>query len=292
MIKSMTGYGSAKGASGKLEVSIELKSVNNRYLDCSIKMPRVFSAFEDPMKAIVQKHISRGKVDVYVAVDSSNADDVEIKVNRPLAAAYLSALRDMALQFDLSCNISAMDLTRFPDVLQAEKRETDAEQLCSDICSILEAALAGFDGMREREGDKLSRDISLRLDEIERLTSAAEEISPRSVAEYRKKLEARMQEFLQAASIDEQRILAEAAIFADRTAISEETVRLRSHIAQLREMLQSREPVGRKIDFLVQEFNREANTIGSKGNDKEMARVIVDLKAEIEKIREQAQNIE
>ena len=292
MIRSMTGFGSAKGACGKMEISIELKCLNNRYLDCTVKLPRVFSSLEEPLKAIVQKHISRGKVDVYIAIDTSNSDDIDIKVNHPLVKAYVSALRSMAEENGLSCDFSITDLTRFPDVLQAEKREVDAEQLCADISGILEEALCGFNEMRLREGEKLKRDITARLVEIERLTAVAEEISPRSVAEYRKKLETRMSEILQTANIDEARILTEAAIFADRTAINEETVRLRSHIAQLRELLDSKESVGRKIDFLVQEFNREANTIGSKGNDVEMSRTIVDLKAEIEKIREQAQNIE
>ena len=292
MIKSMTGYGGAKGASGKLEISIEIKSVNNRYLDCSIKQPRVFSAFEESLKSAVQKHISRGKVDVYVTADSSKADDMAIKVNRPLAEAYLAALKTLSDEYGLKGSVSAMDLTRFPDVLAAEKREADPERLCADICAILEQALRDFNEMRVREGEKLRCDITERLGEIERLTVLVEELSPRSVAEYRKKLETRMQEVLQSTEIDEQRILMEAAIFSDRVAINEETVRLRSHIGQLRELLVSREPVGRKIDFLVQEFNREANTIGSKGNDAEMSRIIVDMKAEIEKIREQAQNIE
>ena len=292
MIRSMTGYGGAKGVSGKLEVSIEIKSVNNRYLDCTIKMPRVFSSFEENLKALVQKYISRGKVDVFVSIDSSNADDVEIKLNRPLAEAYLTTLRSMKDEYNLSGSIEVMDLAGFPDVLKAEKREADTDRLCSDISAVLEEALVGFNEMRSREGMKLSADISERLERIEKLNDTAMEISPVSVADYRRKLEARMQEVLQSASIDEARILTEAAIFADRVAINEETVRLRSHIEQLREMLVSRESVGRKIDFIVQEFNREANTIGSKGNDAEMARIIVDMKAEIEKIREQAQNIE
>jgi len=292
MIKSMTGYGGAKGASGKIDITVEIKSVNNRYHDCTIKIPRVFVSFEESLKSIVQGHISRGKVDVFVTIDSSKSDDVEIRLNRPLAEAYLSTLRAMKSEYGLGGDLSALDLARFPDVLQAEKREADAEQLCADISAVLEDALAGFDEMRAREGERLCNDIFARLDAIEKLTVMAEEISPRSVAEYRKKLEARMQEILQTAGIDEARILTEAAIFADRVSINEETVRLRSHIAQLRDMLHSGEPVGRKIDFLVQEFNREANTIGSKGNDAELSRLVVDLKAEIEKIREQAQNIE
>jgi len=292
MIRSMTGYGAASGASGKLEISVEIKSVNNRYLDCTVKLPRVFASIEEPLKSIVQKHISRGKVDVFVAIDSSSADDVEIKLNRPLAEAYLSALRELTGEYSLSGNVSAIELSRFPDVLKAEKREADHEQLCADISAVLVEAVSEFNKMRMREGEKLFSDISARLSEIERLTALAVEISPRSVNEFRKKLESRMQEILETSDVDPQRILTEAAIFADRVAINEETVRLYSHIAQLREMLESLEPVGRKIDFLVQEFNREANTMGSKGNDTEMTRLIVDMKAEIEKIREQAQNIE
>jgi len=292
MIKSMTGYGGAKGASDKLEISIEIKSVNNRYLDINIKLPRVFNSIEEALKTTVQGAISRGKVDVYVSIDSSNADEIEIKINRPLVEAYVTALRTIAWENELSSDIRVADLTRFPDILQAEKRELDAEKLGIDVNSILEAALSDFNEMRKREGEKLGRDISARLDEIEKLTTLAEDLSPKSVEEYRKKLETRMNEVLQASNIDEARILTEAAVFADRVAINEETVRLRSHISQLRELINGTEPVGRKIDFLVQEFNREANTIGSKGNDTEMAKIIVELKSEIEKIREQAQNIE
>ena len=292
MIKSMTGYGSAKGVSGKTEITIEVKSVNSRFLDCTFKMPRVLSAIEETLKTIVQTHVIRGKVDIYISVDSSKSDDIDIKLNRPLAEAYLAVFKTMSEEYALSKTVSVMDLARLPDVLQAEKREADLGQLGEDMSGILKEALLGFDDMRVREGQKLSSNILQRLDEIERLTKLTEEISPRSVAEYRAKLEMRMREVLQTAEVDDSRLLTEAAIFADRVAINEETVRLHSHIAQLRDMLESHDAVGRKIDFLVQEFNREANTIGSKGNDGEMARVIVDLKAEIEKIREQAQNIE
>jgi uncharacterized protein (TIGR00255 family) len=288
----MTGYGGAKGASGKLEISIEVKSVNNRYLDCSIKMPRMFSSFEESLKAIVQENISRGKVDVSVSVDSSNADDVEIKVNHLLAKSYITALRSIAWENELSADINVTDLTRYPDILQAAKREINTETIREDVCVILRDALIGFNKMRISEGEKLSADMLARLDGIENLTKMAEEVSPKSVEEYRSKLEARMTEVLQATGIDEARILTEAAIFADRVTINEETVRLRSHIGQMRELMSNKEPVGRKIDFLLQEFNREANTIGSKGNNAQMSKIVVDLKAEIEKIREQAQNIE
>jgi uncharacterized protein (TIGR00255 family) len=292
MIKSMTGYGGAKGTSGKLEISIEVRSVNNRYLDSNIKMPRVFNSLEETFKSIVHDTISRGKVDVYITIDSTKSDDIEIRINRPLVTAYVAALRTIAWENELSSDIRVADLTRFPDILQAEKREADTELMRSDISNILITALSDFNAMREREGTKLSIDIADRLDEIEKLTQTAEELSPKSALEYRKKLEARISEILQSSNIDEARILTEAAIFADKTAISEELVRLKSHINQLRQLLLSSEPVGRKIDFIVQELNREANTIGSKGNDVEMSKVIVDLKSEIEKIREQAQNIE
>jgi len=292
MIRSMTGYGSAKGFSGKFEISAEIRSVNNRFLDCTVKMPRVCNAFEDRFKALIQKGITRGKVDAYISVDSSKADDVEITVNQPLAAAYIKAVKAISDEHEIPVNIDVMDIARFPDVLQAVKREYDAEMLGDDIYAVLGEALAGFNAMRGREGARLGRDISERLDSIENLTELAGEISPKSVAEYRAKLEARLVEMLGSADIDEARILTEAAVFADRVAINEETVRLKSHISQLRDMLDSTEPVGRKMDFIVQELNREANTIGSKGNDAAMSRVIIELKAEIEKIREQAQNIE
>lgn len=292
MIKSMTGYGCAKGTSGDIDITVELKSVNNRYLDCNIRMPRVYSAFEDALKTAVTKSISRGKVDVYVNIDSSKANNVTVTFNKPVADAYMTVLKSISQEYGLSASVNAIELTRFPDVLQIEKNEADTETLSKDVCAVLTEALRDFETMRVREGENLATDITKRLAQIELLTEKAEEFSPKSVAEYRTKLETRMSEVLQTKDIDSARILMEAAIFADRVAINEETVRLKSHLDQLRTMLKSREPVGRKIDFMIQELNREANTIGSKGNDAEMARIVVDLKAEIEKIREQAQNIE
>jgi uncharacterized protein (TIGR00255 family) len=292
MIKSMTGYGAAKGLSGKIEISVELKSVNNRYLDCTVKLPRVFLALEKPLKSLVQERISRGKVDVFVSIDMSNSDDVEIKVNSKLAQGYVSALRQMAEDFDLDGAIKAVDLTRFPDIIQAEKIETDIDKLCEDCCAILTEAIDKFDEMRHYEGAKLKDDISARLDEIEKHAIIIERSAPEIVEAYRLKIENRIKEILEGQDIDQTRILTEAAIFADRTAIDEELIRLRSHISQLRQILNDSEPVGRKIDFLLQEFNREVNTISSKSSDIEMSKVAVDLKAEVEKIREQAQNIE
>jgi uncharacterized protein (TIGR00255 family) len=288
----MTGYGAAKGGSGALEISIELKSVNNRYLDCSVKIPRAYMAAEEPLKAIVARHISRGKADVFVSVDASGAQDAVVRVNKPAAAGYLAALRGLAEEYGLSAEVSAMELTRFPDVLQVEKRETGTEELYADLAAALEDALRGFDGMRAREGERLFEDVTARLAELERLAARAAARSPETVAEYRARLSARMAEVLQNTELDESRILTEAAIFADKIAVNEELVRIDSHLGQIRAALDSGEPVGRRLDFLVQELNREANTLGSKCSDAELAGIVVDMKAEIEKIREQAQNIE
>ena len=292
MIKSMTGYGTARGFSGSLEISIEIKSVNSRYLECSIRIPRIYISMEDALKSIVGKYLSRGKIDVFVAIDSSKAKDVDITVNSHLAEAYISTLRKLANDYGLSDKFSVIEIARFPDVLQAEKIEADHVQLASDLCALLEEALDSFNEMRQNEGAMLYRDIKSRLGEIERLTMEAEKLSPISVEEYKNRLEGKLRDFLQSSDVDERRLLTEVAIFADRVAINEEIVRLKSHIEQLHNLLEVDEPVGRKIDFLLQEFNREANTIGSKGNDAQMAKVTVDLKAEIEKVREQAQNIE
>ncbi|MCR5664406.1 MAG: YicC family protein [Oscillospiraceae bacterium] len=292
MIKSMTGYGSAKGTVEGLEISIELKSVNNRFLDCSVRLPRSFLFAEDSVKALVQKHISRGKVDVFVTVDSSAAGDMTVKVNEPLLRAYVEALRHIAEEYSLPNDLGTAALSRFPDVLTVEKKELDAEAIAAGLSEIAERALRDFDAMRLREGEKLRDDVLSKLETIDRLVAAVETGSPKTVEEYRRRLEQRMNEVLGGAGIEESRILAEAAIFADRTAVDEETVRLRSHMAQLKSMVEGASPIGRKIDFLVQEFNREANTIGSKCQNSELANVVVDLKSEIEKIREQIQNIE
>lgn len=292
MIRSMTGYGSAKGSVNGLEITVELKSVNNRYLDTSVRLPRSFLFAEEAVKAAVQRHISRGKVDVFVSVDSSEAGDVTVKVNEALLKSYVDALKHIAEEYSLQDDVTASNLGRFPDVLSVEKKEMDADAISACIAEVAERALSDFDQMREREGEKLRDDVLSRLGTIESFVAKVEEESPKTVAEYRARLEAKMAEVLNGAGIDENRILAEAAIFADHIAVDEETVRLRSHMAQLRTMMNGGSPVGRKTDFLIQEFNREANTIGSKCQNSEIAHVVVDLKSEIEKIREQIQNIE
>ena len=292
MIKSMTGYGSAKGSVDGLEISVELKSVNNRFLDCSVRMPRSFLFAEEAVKAAVQKHISRGKVDVFVTVDSSQTGDMAVKVNEPLLRGYMEALSHIAEEYGLPNDLSAVTVSRFPDVLVVEKKELDAEAITEALRAVTERALDDFDAMRLREGEKLRDDVLYRLDLIGELVSVVERETPKTVENYRARLEQKMAEVLGAAGIDESRILAEAALFADRVAVDEETVRLRSHMAQLKAMIEGNSPIGRKIDFLIQEFNREANTTGSKCQNSEIAHVVVDLKAEIEKIREQIQNIE
>ena len=287
MIKSMTGYGSAKGTVEGLEISVELKSVNNKFLDAAVRMPRSFLFAESAVKSLVQQHISRGKVDVFVTVDSSMADDMTVRINEPLLRGYLEAIEHIAEEHKLPNDATAMSVSRFPDVLSVEKKEADAEAISAGICAVAEQALCDFDAMRLREGEKLRDDVLSRLATIDSLVSRVEHEAPNTVLEYRRRLEQKM-----AAGIDENRIIAEAAIFADRIAVDEETVRLRSHMAQLSTMINGSNATGRKIDFLIQEFNREANTIGSKCQNADIAHVVVDLKSEIEKIREQIQNIE
>ena len=292
MVKSMTGYGRAEETIRGCTITVELRSVNNRYLDCNIRLPRLYLFAEDGIKSRVQNTISRGKVDVFVTLDYAEKEEVKVTVNRPVADGYYGALKQLAQSYQLSEDISVSLLSRFPDVLLAEKAEEDTEQRAQDIYSVLDRALADFDEMRTKEGSRLRDDILSRAAAIEDMVTFVEERSPQTVSEYRAKLEARMQEVLQNTQIDESRLLTEAAIFADKVAVAEETVRLRSHIAQLREMLSKGGATGRKLDFLIQEFNREANTIGSKCGDIQIARQVVDIKAEIEKIREQVQNIE
>ena len=292
MVKSMTGYGRAREMHNGRDITVEVRSVNNRYLDCTVKMPRAYIFAEDRMKARVQQAISRGKVDVFVTIDASAADAAVVAVNEPLARGYYDALTRLKTMFDLSGDITPEVLAKFPDVLAVTKAEEDVEAIAADICAVLDDALTSYNAMRAVEGEKLAADVAGRVTTIETVVGKVEERSPQTVAAYRQRLEAKMQEVLQSTTIDESRILTEAAIFADKIAVDEETVRLRSHIAQLRAMLVSDEPVGRKLDFLIQEVNRECNTIGSKCNDLTIAQDVVNMKAEVEKIREQVQNME
>ena len=294
MVKSMTGYGRARETRNGRDITVEVRSVNNRYLDCSVKMPRAYIFAEDAVKSAVQRSVSRGKVDVFITVESLGAEESVVSVNEPLARAYIAALEQLRELGDgaVKGKYAATDLARLPDVITVTKAEEDLEALSADLVAVAEDALWAHTAMRLTEGERLAADILGRLDTIEAITARVEARSPQTVAEYREKLLSRMQEVLQSASVDEARILTEAAIFADKVAVDEETVRLRSHLGQLREMLRGDVPVGRKLDFLIQEVNRESNTIGSKCSDLQIARDVVELKAEIEKIREQVQNIE
>lgn len=288
----MTGYGSAKGSCAGLDISIELKSVNNRYLDCSVRLPRNFLFAEELVKSKVQEHISRGKVDVFVTVESAGTDEVVVKVNEALARGYAAAVTQLADKLALDGALTAFAVSRMPDVLTVEKPDLDTDAIGKAIADITEQALREFDAMREREGQKLHDDIASRLQNILGYVAAVEQRSPQTVTEYREKLWKKMSEILESKQIDEQRILLEAGIYADKVAVDEETVRLRSHVSQMESFLKTGSPIGRKMDFLVQEFNRESNTIGSKCSDKEITQVVIELKSEIEKIREQIQNIE
>ena len=292
MVKSMTGYGRARQTLRGRDITVEVRSVNNRYLDCTVKVPRTYIFAEDAVKSRVQKAVSRGKVDVFITIDATAADETVVAVNEPLARGYYEALTKIRDMFSLECELTAAVLAKFPDVLTVTKAEEDLESVAGDICAVLDEALEAYNAMRAVEGVKLCEDIAGRVTTIETVVGKVEERSPQTVAAYREKLTARMQEVLQSTTIDESRILTEAAIFADKIAVDEETVRLRSHIAQLRTMLKSDQPVGRKLDFLIQEVNRECNTIGSKCNDLTIAQDVVNMKAEVEKIREQVQNIE
>ena len=295
MVRSMTGYGRGERAfDDGVQVTVEVRSVNNRYLDCAVKLPRAYIFAEDAIKARVQGGVARGKVDVFVTITRSGGDDMVVTVNEALAKSYIDALHKL---HGLSGGKARReyyptDLARFPDVLTVEKQAEDLDAMKERLLTALDTAIADFNTMREREGERLAADILGRADAIERLLGEVEERSPQTVADYRARLEAKMREVLQNTQVDEARLLTEAAIFADKVAVDEETVRLHSHLGQLRELLSAGGAVGRKLDFLIQEFNRETNTIGSKCSDLEITRRVVDMKAEIEKIREQVQNLE
>lgn len=292
MIYSMTGYGSGDGLSGKTALHVELKSVNNRFLDCSVRLPRSCSFAEEKVKSLVQSYIGRGKVDVFITVDSSQEDEVQVKLNEPLLRAYKQAVEEMKRKFLIPDDMAAAAYSRIPDVFVLEKKELDQEAFLTDLIVVVEEALDAICAMRAREGDRLAADLSRKLDELEAMRQTVAARSQETVKEYREKLLARMQEVLGTAGIDESRILTEAALFADKVAVDEELVRLDSHIRQFRELLKAGGAVGRKLDFLIQELNREVNTIGSKCVDLEITKVVVEMKSTIEKIREQAQNIE
>ena len=292
MVKSMTGYGRAVETVNGREFTVELRSVNNRYLDCSVKLPRSLSFAEEAVKQAVKATISRGKVDVFISIRSEGAADVKVTLNAAMVEGYLAAMKQMVTDYGVQDDISVSVISRMPEVFTVEKPEVDEEQLLADLMSVVCKALANYDAMRAAEGKALEADLRSRGNTILELVAQVEAGNGQTVIDYRTRLENKLREVLANTAIDESRILTEAAIFADKVAVDEETVRLRSHLQQMNTMLSGGGAVGRKLDFLLQEMNREANTIGSKCTDVKLARIVVDIKAELEKIREQTQNIE
>ena len=288
----MTGYGRAVETVNGREFTVELRSVNNRYLDCSVRLPRLLSFAEDAVKQAVKGSVSRGKVDVFISLRTETEEDVVVNLNRGVLEGYLTAMRQMVTEFGVQDDISVSAVSRLPDVFSVEKKEVDEDQLLHDLLSVVAKALEGYDAMRTREGAALDADLRSRGETILSLVSLVEQGNGQTVIDYRTRLENKLREVLENTNIDESRILTEAAIFADKVAVDEETVRLRSHLQQMNSMLDGGGAIGRKLDFLLQEMNREANTIGSKCTDVKLARIVVDIKAELEKIREQTQNIE
>lgn len=292
MIKSMTGFGRATKEIDGYVISVELKSVNHRYFEFNCRIPRQYGFIEDKMKSYVNSKVARGKIDCFVSIEALNTDSAEVVVNHTMASAYIKALKELSSEYDLKEDFGTNSVSHYPDVLVVKKAEEDEEKLWSYVKEVATEAIDKFISMREVEGEKMKEDIYSRGQYILDAVSFVEKRSPETVKEYNSKLVERVHELLGDVSLDEGRILQEVAIYADKVAVAEETVRLRSHIEQLNNFLNSKEAIGRKMDFLVQEINRETNTIGSKANDVEIARKVVDIKAEIEKIREQIQNIE
>ena len=294
MIRSMTGYGRSQAVVDTMNITVELKSVNHRYFEFNSRVPRNYGFLDEKLKSYIGSRVSRGKVECYVSVENLEDDEIEILVNHSLAKSYLGALKELAERNELNLrdDLAMSSLARYNDIFTVHKQEADEEKIWNAVKSVAETAVDKFIGMREAEGNKLKNDVLSRADLILHKVSLIEERSPETVKEYNDKLLARINEFLSDVQVDEQRLLTECAIFADKVAVAEETVRLRSHFAQMQKMLDAGGAVGRKLDFLVQEMNREANTIGSKASDSTIAYLVVDIKAEIEKIREQIQNIE
>ncbi len=292
MVKSMTGYGRAVETVNGREFTVEVRSVNNRYLDCTVKLPRSLTFAEETVKQAVKATISRGKVDVYISVHSEGAADVKVTLNAPMVEGYLAAMKQMVTDYGVQDDISVSLLSRMPEVFSVEKSEVDEEQLKADLMSVVAKALVNYDAMRAAEGKALENDLRSRGNTILELVAQVEAGNGQTVVDYRTRLYNKLKEVLANTALDESRILTEAAIFADKVAVDEETVRLRSHLEQMNQMLTNGGAIGRKLDFLLQEMNREANTTGSKCSDVKLARIVVDIKAELEKIREQTQNIE
>ena len=292
MLKSMTGYGRVKVENDLREITVELRSVNHRYLDLNTKVPRIYGYLEEMVSKQAQAAIARGKVDIFVSVRAKEGADIRVSPNMAVIQGYVDAIRKVSETYGLSDEATALSLLRLPDAMEQSKEEADADQLKSEVSAVLDQALTEYNAMREKEGARLVEDVTYRAGLIAQSVDFVEQRSPDCVEEYRQRIAARMTEILDGTELAQQRILQEAALYADKVNVTEEIVRLRSHLAQLETMLKSPVAIGRKLDFLVQEMNRETNTIGSKANDFQIAKTVVDMKAEIEKIREQIQNLE
>lgn len=292
MVRSMTGFGRAKAEIDSLDITVEIKSVNHRYFEFSCRVPRAYSFLEEKIKSKLSAAISRGKVEVCVLIDFNNENSTLIEVDKQYTAAYLNAIKSLSKEFGIKNDIKASCLIGNNDIFKVKRQVLEDEVITNAVFTVLDEAIKNFITMRSEEGERLFNDVKNRTEFILEKVAFIEERSPKTVAEYRNRIEQKIKELLGDTSIDEQRILTEVAIFADKVAVAEETVRLRSHIKQFETLVSSSDAVGRKLDFIVQEMNREANTIGSKAQDIEIAHTVVDIKSEIEKIREQIQNME
>lgn len=291
-MRSMTGYGRSEMNVEGMEISVEIKSVNHRFADYNIRVPRYYGFMEEAVKKHLQQYISRGKVDVYVSISDKNDDSKVITLNSALAEGYINAMRELVEKYGVKDDISAASLSRFSDIFDVEYKEEDEETIFGRVVPVLEAATEQFISMRKREGEKLTEDMLMRKGIIEEKLAKVEQLAPNTVDDYKEKLEARIAELMDGITIDESRVMTEIAIFADKLCVTEETVRLHSHLKEFEHILSQDEAAGRRLDFLLQEMNREVNTMGSKCNDLEIGRCVVDMKTELEKIREQLQNLE
>lgn len=292
MFKSMTGYGRHEVCDGGKKIMVEIKSVNHRYSDYSIKVPRHYGYLEDKIREYVSKYVQRGKIDIYVSIESYGEADKEIILNEDLARNYIEVLRSMSEKFNLPDDITVSSVARYQEIFKSERKEENDEEIWGLVKNVLDPAVSAFSDMRSREGERLYSDLSARVEYMKELAKKVDERSPKTVEEYRNKLYQKIKELVEEKDIDEARILTEVAIFADKVAVNEEMVRLASHFDEFYDIAKKDEPAGRKLDFLTQEINREVNTTGSKANDIEIAKLVVELKAELEKFREQIQNIE
>ena len=288
----MTGYGRAQKILNGRDILVEIRSVNHRYYEYSSRIPRTYNYIDEKLKALLKNSISRGKVEVAVTINNIEGKDTEIAINKGTAEGYVQALRSISQELGLEDDLTLSKLIKLPDIFTVQKTPDDEEQVWNDVADVAQEAVSKFVEVRTTEGQRLRKDITDKADGILRMVMEVERLSPITVENYRARLYKKLSEILENKDIDEQRILTESAVFAEKIAVDEETVRLRSHISQLKAMLGSDEAVGRKLDFIVQEMNREVNTIGSKAQDLNITKIVVDMKAEIEKIREQIQNIE